>query len=738
MEQQSEHRLFLPGRPRRYRTGYPMLRWLASILCVSMASSILPATSALSSSTTLVEDTEIVLDGALPALMRVLSRSAKNQALPSPEARHLFAETVNVIDTHIPEALSRIEALGLTRRHWQPGHQPSRISIRNLAIWDTYFEGLSYFTNATFVVIRGHFLDAKHQTLETTLKFTGLARTVEGYQFAKARISVQWHRNNGDEAKSAAEPAWNIHAWKTLTFETHDVDRLLFTDVFSDRVEDTLYRQVAERAWEVDWRAAWIVVSQHAKLTSEQFHAVLDDRLLPYSRSEIESVMPQLDPRGQRYVALRYGEKVQNQARLQTLLGITESGLSDIASGIKEKLDAARTAQRPEVAVRAKHGDHLRQQVGATRRSGTLDSSAMSVTDIDGDGFDDIFVSRNARNYLLRNCGDGTFEDHTAQVDLPQSTRSINAALFIDVDNDGDVDLFYGFLNGLGYFINDNGRFVDRTESLLNTYQPRGYVALSAADYNSDGLLDVYVQTHEIFDPSMEMLARTTLGFDDKRLYGAWLPDDVARRFYAHATSGDIHTTFDRPGPPNILLCNRGAGRFDRAPETEQLELFRSTHAAAWSDFDSDGDPDLYVANDFAPNNFFRNDDGVLVDVTHETRTSDIGFGMGVAWGDYDNDGDHDLYVTNMYSKAGLRITRQSGLVDTRAHLAAHGNTLFQNNPDRFLKVSGEAPPDLAVEPGGWGWGAQFIDVDNDGFLDIYAPSGYISTPKGFAQLQDT
>lgn len=104
---------------------------------------------------------------------------------------------------------------------------------------------------------------------------------------------------------------------------------------------------------------------------------------------------------------------------------------------------------------------------------------------------------------------------------------------------------------------------------------------MSAADHNGDGLIDLYVQTHKIFEPPREMLVRTTLGFDDGRLYGAWLPDDVARRFYSHATSTKIHTTFDRPGPPNMLLRNLGGGRFDRAPGTEHLELFRSTHAAA-------------------------------------------------------------------------------------------------------------------------------------------------------------
>lgn len=143
---------------------------------------------------------------------------------------------------------------------------------------------------------------------------------------------------------------------------------------------------------------------------------------------------------------------------------------------------------------------------------------------------------------------------------------------------------------------------------------------------------------------------------------------------------------------------------------------------------------DVYVANDFAPNNLFRNDgvDG-FTEVTEETGTADLGFGMGASWGDFDEDGLQDLYVTNMYSKAGRRITAQLNDVDASFEEMAHGNTLFRNDPSGFERVSSLERPGLLVEAAGWGWGSQFVDLDNDSDLDIYALSGYYTAPSQVA-----
>ncbi len=187
-----------------------------------------------------------------------------------------------------------------------------------------------------------------------------------------------------------------------------------------------------------------------------------------------------------------------------------------------------------------------------------------------------------------------------------------------------------------------------------------------------------------------------------------------------------------------MLLVNRG-GRFEVPEEASALRVFRNTFQSTWSDFDRDGDPDVYLASDYGPNQLFRNEgDGSFRDVTGATGTADVGFGMGASWGDYDHDGRQDLYVTNMYSTAGNRILHKFSHVDEEILGTARGNTLFRNRSGSFEKVSGLKAPSLTVEKAGWSWGGQFADVDNDGFLDIYALSGYYTAPRKVAIARDT
>ena len=190
-----------------------------------------------------------------------------------------------------------------------------------------------------------------------------------------------------------------------------------------------------------------------------------------------------------------------------------------------------------------------------------------------------------------------------------------------------------------------------------------------------------------------------------------------------------------------MLLKNLGDGKFGLSSQNPLTQLWRNTFQLTWGDYDNDGDPDLYAANDFAPNNLLRNDGGTFVDVTEATRAADIGFGMGASFGDYNNDGWLDLYTTNMYSKAGRRITAQldDGEMKDKYRTFARGNTLFRNDRgNQFEHVSGTEPPALLVEAGGWGWGGQFVDVDNDGHEDIYSLSGYYTAPKEVTAAEDS
>jgi hypothetical protein len=213
-------------------------------------------------------------------------------------------------------------------------------------------------------------------------------------------------------------------------------------------------------------------------------------------------------------------------------------------------------------------------------------------------------------------------------------------------------------------------------------------------------------------------------------------------RRHREANSGNdpqFPNLLNQIGPPNILYVNRGKGRFEIAKENTQLGIWSNSLQATWADYDEDGDPDVFIANDWAPDNLFRNDgESGFTDVTKEAGLTEFGFAMGATWGDYDNDGLQDLYVSNMFSKAGARITnRVPGIAGIYKQSAA-GNYLYRQRPNHtFELVSGDKPPALAVTKAGWSWGGQFADFDNDGFLDLYVLSGYFTAPEAVSSELD-
>ena len=352
---------------------------------------------------------------------------------------------------------------------------------------------------------------------------------------------------------------------------------------------------------------------------------------------------------------------------------------------------------------------------------------SVSVVDIDRDGFDDLYVmARWGKNLMFRNRGNGTFEEIAAEIGLDIEDHC-SSAIFADFDNDGDSDVFIGRTLERSMFLeNENGKFVDRTSSHVSTDMPKLVFSVSAADYNNDGLMDVLFCTYAQETQYMSRPNPRT-----KRWLDDFLSPEQAE--YLYSLRGN-HFLLARPGPPNVLLVNRGDRQFDLAPESEQVAAWRQSTQGTWSDIDDDGDLDLYMTNDFSINTMFRNDgDAGFVDITDSTQTADIGFGMGVSWGDYDLDGHQDLYVSNMFSKAGQRITSQLEAGDERFAAMARGNSLFRKEDEKFRKVSGLTESALHVEMAGWSWGGQFVDIDNNGYLDIYALSGFYTAPKQFA-----
>ncbi len=326
----------------------------------------------------------------------------------------------------------------------------------------------------------------------------------------------------------------------------------------------------------------------------------------------------------------------------------------------------------------------------------------LAVGDVNGDGLEDVYVCQTGGmpNRLFVQDADGTAHDVSADAGVDFMERT-HAALLIDLDNDGDQDLVLATQASLLFLANDGtGRFAKAGEVMISAY------SLAAADYDADGDLDVYATAYVA--PS-EWDRQGGLGLQP-------LP-------YHDANNGAA----------NALVRNDGEWTFTDVTAEAGLDVNnrRWSFAAAWADYDGDGDQDLYVANDFGRNNLYRNDDGRFVDVAAEAGVEDSASGMSVSWGDYDGDGLLDLYVGNMFSAAGNRIVPQDGFQQSTAASVksdfrrfARGNTLFRNAGDgTFRDVSEEA----GVTMGRWAWSSPFVDLDNDGREDLVVGNGYLT-----------
>ncbi len=327
-----------------------------------------------------------------------------------------------------------------------------------------------------------------------------------------------------------------------------------------------------------------------------------------------------------------------------------------------------------------------------------------AVSDYDGDGLFDVFVASQHQNFLYRNRGDGSFDEVAKEAGVAQPAGG-TGAVFLDADNDGDRDLFVahaGFKEGgdvVGntpqYYKNLGGGRFENASVAAGFIDLICGMSVAAADANGDGWLDLFV-----------------CGYQKGGFTG---PNS-----FHDATNGTR----------NALYVNQGGGKFVDATAQTGFPANRWTYAAAWHDFDEDGDQDLFVANDYGTKELWRNDgDLKFVDVAAETGVTDVGNGMGCCFGDFDSDGSIDLYASNMASSAGNRILSRLVKSDTSddrektlKKLAA-GNTLFRFKAGRFEKVDSK----FGGVGASWAWGPQFMDLDLDGDLDLACVNGFIS-----------
>jgi hypothetical protein len=336
----------------------------------------------------------------------------------------------------------------------------------------------------------------------------------------------------------------------------------------------------------------------------------------------------------------------------------------------------------------------------------------IAIGDANGDGLDDLYVCDcgGLPNRLYLQNPEGTTRDISAQagVDWLESSKS---ALFLDLDNDGDQDLVVATVALVLVLENDGKANFSLPSVIPGMSNPH---SLSAADYDSDGDLDLFVCNYG---------ADSVTGGLSGSIAGPPLPFNDAEN-----------------GGRNALLRNDGKLQFSDVTSAAGIAGGgdRWSFAASWEDYDNDGDQDLYVANDFGRNNLFRNDAGRFTNVAATAGVEDISSGMSVAWSDANRDGRMDVYVSNMFSSAGGRVAfqRQFGKGNPGAtadfQRMARGNTLFLGGDSGKFD---DASVSAGVNVGLWAWSSQFVDLNNDGWQDLVVANGYLTNQIGGPDL---
>jgi enediyne biosynthesis protein E4 len=326
--------------------------------------------------------------------------------------------------------------------------------------------------------------------------------------------------------------------------------------------------------------------------------------------------------------------------------------------------------------------------------------ASVTVVDFDRDGRPDLFVvngGEGSKCALFRNLHDGTFKNVAEEVGLAdlnqEGTGVCMGAVWGDFDNDGYEDVLVYKWGRPVLYHNDAGKHftpVSQEKSGL----PDWMNANSALwfDYDRDGRLDLFIAGYWP---------------DEVNLWN--LPDGkVMPNSFEYATNGGA----------KHLLHNNGDGTFTDVTKEMGLTSKRWTLAVASASLCGSGYPDLFLANDYGVSELYANrggkkfeEIGKAAGVQDHPRS-----GMNASFGDVNNTGRFSVYTSNI-SEPGLLV---------------QGNCLW--TPIKAAAGKDPAYIDLAnslkVQLGGWSWGAQFVDLNNDGLLDLYLTNGYISADK--------
>jgi hypothetical protein len=313
--------------------------------------------------------------------------------------------------------------------------------------------------------------------------------------------------------------------------------------------------------------------------------------------------------------------------------------------------------------------------------------------DYDNDGDVDLFVVRGdmGPNLLYRNDGNNIFSDVAVSAGLANTKSATenyrhSGPMFADIDGDDDLDLFLGGVLGDPckiYANNGDGTFTDVTSlSGLEGIGAPQTISAAFGDYDLDGDLDLLLAHWGV--------PRSHLDPGDTEHLWRNESDATGIRFVSVSVEAGLSPSIISLPDPNVT------------PKDED-----HTYAPSFVRLNDDLYPDIAMVADFNTSMIFiNNQDGTFTNTTDVDVIIDAS-GMGSALGDYDNDGDLDWFVTSIYMESQDPTTT--------------GNRLYKNDGGVFTDVTGEA----GVADGGWGWATCFIDLDNDGHLDLYHTNGW-------------
>jgi hypothetical protein len=369
---------------------------------------------------------------------------------------------------------------------------------------------------------------------------------------------------------------------------------------------------------------------------------------------------------------------------------------------------------------------------GSTRKDFIVETTGAGVAlwDFDDDGLLDIYLVNGSsldrlrrgeaapRAALFRNLGDGTFRDVTGETGTANE-RWGQGVCAGDVDNDGRPELYVTNFGANRLYRRTGDRFEDAAAKAgvaVDTWS----TGCAFGDYDGDGWLDLYVAGYVAFDPAKpppsppaSSVTAPAPGAAATGPVGMGATLAAGATFCTYRSEPVMCGPLGLTGAPDHLFRNNRDGTFTDVTKAAGVEDTRRLFGfgVAWFDMDDDGRLDLFVANDSGPNYLYRNrGDGRFEDVSYPSGAALDGNGrtqahMGVAVGDYDNDGRNDLHVTNFADDFNVLYRNTGG--------AAFADVSF---------VSGIARVSIPF----LGWGTDFLDYDNDGWLDLLVVNGHV------------